>query len=76
MTLWGAETFWAPIRFRKKESVMKSTFTIRLFIQGALLGVALASPVMAQMGPGMGAGTGMQGMHGMGRGGTTTTGGP
>lgn len=48
---------------------MKSTFTIRRFIQGALLGVALASPVMAQMGPGMGAGPGMQGMHGMGRGG-------
>ena len=64
---------------------MKSTLIIKRVIQVVLLGAALASPAMAQMGPGMGGawggGPGMQGggwgmgpgggrgMHGMGRGG-------
>ena len=55
---------------------MKSTLIIKRLVQVVLLGAALASPVMAQMGPGMGGnygggwggGPGMQG-GGMGPGG-------
>ena len=37
---------------------MRTTLIIKRFVQVALLGTALASPAMAQMGPGMGGGWG------------------